>query len=179
MICRYCGNEVNDNAAICMKCGCATNDHRELSLWSYFVSALSRLTDFEGRARRREYWGYMLFSGIFLFILGILIMVPMIMPAASVGKEPEFLTEGTSAYWTFTIFTTLIMHGLGAAVCIRRLHDVGKSGVLYVIGAIIGMFAMFVPFVNILSFGWGIYIFALSVSAGNVGENQYGDDPKN
>ena len=28
MFCKHCGNEVNDQAAVCTKCGCATNGNR-------------------------------------------------------------------------------------------------------------------------------------------------------
>ena len=44
------------------------------------------------------------------------------------------------------------------AVGIRRMHDVGKSG-----------WFLLIP----------IYNFILAVSDGEVGENQYGSDPKN
>lgn len=49
------------------------------------------------------------------------------------------------------------------AVIVRRLHDVGKSGWWYLI--------CFVPL--------GVFYFLyLMLSAGQVGPNQYGEDPK-
>jgi uncharacterized membrane protein YhaH (DUF805 family) len=50
------------------------------------------------------------------------------------------------------------------AVTVRRLHDTNKSGWWY--------FINFVPFIG------PIWLFILMVQEGNVGDNQYGTDPK-
>jgi uncharacterized membrane protein YhaH (DUF805 family) len=50
------------------------------------------------------------------------------------------------------------------AVCVRRLHDVGKSGWFY-----------FIFLIPIIGFFWILYLFCKN---GNVGENKYGADSK-
>ena len=51
------------------------------------------------------------------------------------------------------------------AVSIRRLHDQGKSGWLYLVS--------FIPYIG------GIILLVLMCIAGDEGENEYGPDPKN
>ena len=51
----------------------------------------------------------------------------------------------------------------GIAVAIRRLHDVGKSGWMQLV--------IFIPLI-----GW-IWILILMVKDGEIGRNQYGEDP--
>jgi uncharacterized membrane protein YhaH (DUF805 family) len=52
----------------------------------------------------------------------------------------------------------------GLAVAVRRLHDVGKSGWMLLIGLI--------PLVG------AIWLFVLMVTDSDPGENQYGPNPK-
>jgi uncharacterized membrane protein YhaH (DUF805 family) len=40
-----------------------------LSLFGYFVKCLKKYACFKGRARRKEFWGFMLFYYLFLFVL--------------------------------------------------------------------------------------------------------------
>jgi uncharacterized membrane protein YhaH (DUF805 family) len=52
----------------------------------------------------------------------------------------------------------------GIAVQVRRLHDIGKSGVW--------IFISLVPIIG------GIWLLVLNCSEGQNGQNQYGPDPK-
>ena len=52
----------------------------------------------------------------------------------------------------------------GLAVTIRRLHDVGKSGWMYLV--------VFIPIAG------AIWLIILMVTEGNQGNNAYGEDPK-
>ena len=77
----------------------------------YFISVVKdNYTNFEGRARRREYWMFILFSFIFATALGIVDGI--------IGLAPV----GISALFQIAILVPSI------AVGARRLHDVGKSG---------------------------------------------------
>lgn len=70
------------------------NDSKEKSLWGYFISCITeKYACFEGRANRKEFWGFMLFSCIImtieaifpvLFILCALINVAWIVPYIAV-----------------------------------------------------------------------------------------------
>ena len=59
-------------------------------------------------------------------------------------------------------FLAIIVPSL--AVLVRRLHDIGKPGGW--------LFIAFVPLIG------GIWLLVLTVTAGNPGPNQYGQDPK-
>lgn len=102
----------------------------ELSLWGYFVQSVTKkYCSFEGRARRKEYWGTALFFTLTLMITGV------------VGAifDP---TVGLVLYYVAALALTL--PGLGVAV--RRLHDIGKSGSWY--------FLVFVPFGAFVLLAW-------------------------
>ena len=77
----------------------------------YFIAVVKdNYTNFEGRARRKEYWMFFLFAFIFSTALGIIDGI--------IGLAPV----GVSALFQIAIFVPSI------AVGARRLHDVGKSG---------------------------------------------------
>ncbi len=116
-----------------------------------FLAILQKYAAFDGRARRKEYWMFMLFI-IIMSIVGIAI--------DSVAKLPE-LIEGYGA--VFTIFNLVVALPV-CAISTRRLHDTNRSeSVLLVI---------FIPII-----GFIIYII-LMARAGDPSANKYGPDPK-
>ncbi len=74
----------------------------------YYLFVMKNYAKFNGRARRAEYWYFVLFNAIFYIILSIL--------GGMVGAP----LLGT-LYYLATIIPTL-------AVAVRRMHDVNKSG---------------------------------------------------
>lgn len=77
----------------------------------YFIKCLKQFTNFKGRARRREYWIFYLFTFSISFsftVLGLAL------------KEPNLNKIGV------TITCIFLLPTISAAV--RRMHDVGKSG---------------------------------------------------
>ena len=77
----------------------------------YFISAVKdNYINFEGRARRKEYWMFILFAFIFSVAFGIIDGI--------IGLDPV----GLSALFQIALFVPSI------AIGARRLHDVGKSG---------------------------------------------------
>ncbi len=107
--------------------------------------------NFEGRARRAEYWWYALGNFILLIIAMILDNV--------LG-----ITMGQMGYGPIYALLALATFIPGLAVGIRRLHDVGKSGWFYLI--------IFIPIIGI------IWLLILFFTEGTQGPNQYGPDPK-
>ncbi len=81
-----------------------------------------------------------------------------------IGHNAQMLNEGAAFLARpYSILVLLIMI-VSVAVGVRRLHDVGKSGWFILIGL--------VPIVN-------VYVFYLMlIKKGDVGDNQYGPDPK-
>ncbi|WP_327402182.1 DUF805 domain-containing protein [Streptomyces sp. NBC_01288] len=75
---------------------------------SWFIEALKKYAVFSGRARRKEYWMFSLFTGIIavvLLVIGLVIKFP---------------------YLAVVFYLAILLPGLG--VSIRRLHDIGRSG---------------------------------------------------
>ncbi len=117
---------------------------------NWFIAVLKKYADFSGRARRQEYWMYILFYTI--FYIGAAIIDGVIIGSAGI-PFPVF----TAIYALALIIPTL-------AVGVRRMHDISKSGAMILVSLI--------PFIG------GIWFLILTVTEGTPGENQYGPDPK-
>ncbi len=102
----------------------AASPEPELNLLEYFGTCVfDKFFITEGRARRKEIWGFMLFATLIYFVLLFLV---------AVGIIPEGVTY----------FYALIVFLPNLAVTIRRLHDLGFSGWWLLAGLI--------PFVGLL-----------------------------
>lgn len=116
---------------------------------NWYVEVLKKYAIFEGRARRKEYWYFVLFSFIVTFALTIIDVL--------IG------TFGAG------IGTLSGIYGLGVlipsiAVGIRRLHDTNRSGWWLLIGL--------VPIIGPI-----VLIIFLALDS-NPEENRYGGNPK-
>ncbi len=72
---------------------------------------LKKFSDFEGRARRKEYWMFFLFVFIVSLVLGMI---------------DEVITPGGIGMLGLIFQLAVLIPTI--AVAIRRMHDVGKSG---------------------------------------------------
>lgn len=117
----------------------------------WYIKCLRQYFDFKGRARRKEYWMFALFN--FIFAIGITIVDSMIM--ASTNSY-----NGSFLLWLYYLLTIIPSFAVG----IRRLHDVGKSGWMALVG--------FIPLVGVI---WLIVLFCMDSQPGS---NQWGDNPK-
>ena len=116
---------------------------------NWFLVALKKYAVFSGRARRKEYWMYMLFYLIIAIVLAI--VDSMIMSS-----------EGGIGILGAIFALGMLLPSIG--VTVRRLHDTNRSGWWILIS--------FVPFV-------GIFILLyFMIKEGDSGDNQYGADPK-
>ncbi len=122
---------------------------------SWFLKGLKQYADFSGRARRQEYWMYMLFYSIFGIILYGVTVIGMAMQSEGI------ILLGMGIYILYTL--ALLVPTL--AITVRRLHDTGRSGFWYFIG--------FVPLVG------GIILLVFCCLDSENGNNQWGLNPKN
>ena len=121
---------------------------------NWYLKVLKQYADFSGRARRKEYWMFTLFNMIIIFIL-MLVMV------AGIASESGGVSAiGMILYYGYAL--AVLIPSL--AVCVRRLHDIGKSGWYY--------FLILIPFI-----GPFILIVWLCLDS-QMGENKWGANPK-
>lgn len=107
--------------------------------------------NFSGRARRSEYWYFVLFNIIFAICAFTLDNV------LNINFE---IGSGGPFYIAYVLGVFIP----GFAVGVRRLHDVNKSGWFF--------FIVLLPIIG------SIWLLVLFLSEGTQGENDYGQDPK-
>lgn len=118
----------------------------------YYISVIrDNYANFEGRARRAEYWNFFLYNFLISLVIGVL--------------TSGFSLEGMAEPSLLSSLYSLAVLVPGLAVGVRRLHDTNRSGWWLLI--------LFVPLVGIF-----VLLYFL-VSEGTQGPNQYGTDPKN
>ena len=117
----------------------------------WYLAVLGNYAGFSGRARRKEYWMFILFNVIISVVLAIIDQV--------VGLT---LAEGRIGLLGALYSLAVIIPSL--AVAARRLHDTGRSGWWLLIG--------FIPLIGGLIL---LYFFVLDSQPGT---NQYGANPK-
>ena len=121
---------------------------------NWYLKVLKQYADFGGRARRKEYWMFTLFN-ILIMSASSLVMIPLVL----FGKIiVAIIIVGLMGCYGLAIFIP------GLAVCVRRLHDIGKSGWFYLIG--------FIPLVG------GIILLIWFCQDSETGANEYGPNPK-
>jgi uncharacterized membrane protein YhaH (DUF805 family) len=111
-----------------------------------------KYADFQGRARRSEYWLWRVFVALaFAGLITINVMIE------------RYVTYNPAGPILIGIFLLAIVIP-SVAVTVRRLHDTDKSGWMIFIG--------FVPFIGAL------LLLVFYCTGGTRGANRYGLDPK-
>ena len=102
-------------------------DESQYSMIDWFVKCLKNYANFSGRARRKEYWFFVLMQFIILMIAMIL---------------DSILFSGPSFFYS-VVALGLFIPSLAAGV--RRMHDTGRSGWLLLISLIplVGLLVIF------------------------------------
>lgn len=116
---------------------------------NWYLKVLKQYADFSGRARRKEYWMFVLFNLIFTIVLRFI--------DGAVGLQ----VAGAGILGLLYSLAILVP---AIAVGVRRLHDIGKSGWLLLVALI--------PILGVL-----LLLFWM-VKEGDKGSNAYGADPK-
>jgi len=117
----------------------------------WYMIALQKYAVFTGRAQRKEYWYFYLFSVLITLALAILDML--------IGSFDKVSGVGVlSGLYSLAVLIPNL------AVTVRRLHDTGRSGWWFLI--------VLVPFIG------GIVLLIFLVQDSMPGTNQYGANPK-
>jgi uncharacterized membrane protein YhaH (DUF805 family) len=117
---------------------------------NWYIGVLRKYAVFTGRARRKEYWMFILFHIIIFVALSI------------IGN-----IAGLGGVGQLGLFSTLYMLAVlipSLAVAVRRLHDTGRSG-----------WWLFIALVPIIG---AIVLLVFYATDGQPGDNQYGPNPK-
>jgi uncharacterized membrane protein YhaH (DUF805 family) len=122
-----------------------------MSFTDAIKTCLNKYVDFTGRARRSEYWYFVVFNLLVRIVLGIIDGI-------------LFSQMAQSGYGPLSSLAGLALLLPGLAVTARRLHDTDRSGWWMLLG--------FVPIV-----GW-IVLIIWYATAGTPGPNRFGEDPK-
>ena len=117
----------------------------------WYLEVLRKYAVFGGRARRQEYWMFVLINLIVTFALGFI--------SGIIGGN-----VGSSGYSVLVLLYSLIVLLPSVAVGVRRLHDTGRSGWWLLIALI--------PLLG------AIILIVFMVQDSEPRENQYGPNPK-
>ena len=146
----------------------------------WFIKCLRLYAVFKGRARRSEYWYFLLFNTAFGNMASLL---------------DRLLTRSGRFGWIYTAYA-LVMLLPSLAVCVRRLHDTGRSGwqlMWYYIVGIAGIASSFVipnrkempaVFLPVLfaycaaMITWAVIFLVRLCTDSRPGTNRYGANPK-
>ena len=124
----------------------------------WYLKALKQYVDFSGRARRTEFWMFVLVNAVVAVLLIVL--------SLATGLAGASADDGMA---TFSFGPLLTIYQLAVllpsiAVTVRRLHDTDRSGWWYLIGL--------VPLVG------AIVLIVFTATEGDRGPNRFGADPK-
>jgi uncharacterized membrane protein YhaH (DUF805 family) len=118
---------------------------------SWYLEALKKYAVFSGRARRMEYWYFVLFNLIVAFVLALIDTL--------LGT-----TTGVSSFGLLSGIYSLAVLIPTLAVLVRRLHDIDRTGWWILI--------------NLIPLVGTIVLLVFALMPGTPGSNQYGPDPK-
>ena len=122
---------------------------------NWYLKVLNQYSDFNGRARRKEYWMFVLVNFIIsLAIVGI---------DNALGLSFNY-NGNISGAGPFNLSYNLLILVPSLAVGVRRLHDVGKSGWVFLI--------VLIPLIG------SIWLLVLLFRDSETGENKYCANPK-
>ena len=119
----------------------------------WYIDVLKKYTVFSGRARRKEFWMFFLFSTIISVILAVV----------DEFMGWQFETGGDIIGFLSTLYYLAVVLPY-LAVIVRRLHDTERTGWWMLIA--------FIPFVGVL------ILLVFLILQGTRGDNRFGPDPK-
>ena len=123
---------------------------------NWYVKVWKQYTDFKGRARRKEFWMFTLVHFIILIFFGFLISYYE--TGFHSDEDVSMIVLGTFVLY---ILATIIPY---LAVTVRRLHDIGKSGMWCLL--------CLIPYIG------NFWLLILTCMDSKNGSNKWGENPK-
>jgi uncharacterized membrane protein YhaH (DUF805 family) len=118
---------------------------------SWYLEVLKKYAVFSGRARRAEYWYFVLFNIIVVIVLSL---IDVLLGTFNIVQGVGLLS---GIYSLAVLIPTL-------AVTVRRLHDIDRTGWWILI--------------NLIPLVGTIVLLVFAVTDGTPGNNRYGPNPK-
>ncbi len=118
VFCKGCGKEIHESAPTCPHCGApqftgaggVPQNGVDKGFFEYATMPFKRYADFSGRARRKEFWFFILGYVLVGFVLGIL----------------SAISSTLGGILTAVFYLGVMVPYL--AVAVRRMHDTDRSG---------------------------------------------------
>ncbi len=192
--CPECGTSYDALAPQCPMCACPNDELREsttklpqpdytLSVLRTMWRVITSYRDFSGRARRSEFWIFILFN----CVVGFLLYLTMF---GCIGRDYVTVTEATTTadYWYRLLYTCVVSHlpmttvvvvyALLAllpllSVTVRRLHDTGRSGWWVLLAVLPYLFGSFVG----INHYTGFILLGVMLLLDSVSSNRWGLNP--
>ena len=140
---------------------------QQKSLLTYWGESFTKhYADFSGRGRRSEYWGTVLFNVIAQIVLSVVLVAVLVIWFSSTEMNADVSVVRLSLIMIKAVRSlyNLIWLLPGLAVAVRRLHDIGKSG--------LNVLWVFLPII-----GWIMLLYWFCQDS-ELGENKWGANPK-
>lgn len=142
---------------------------------------------FKGRARRKEYWSWVLFSALLNIVVAVAVMM---------------MSSSATVQTCVSLLLAILMFFPGFSVAVRRLHDVDRSGWwlggYYIVSFVYILILAFLGLDNLgedatsativvgllslvfilAALIWAIVMLVWYFAKGTDGPNKYGEDPK-
>lgn len=120
VFCRGCAKQIHETALSCPGCGApqaasngvtatAVADNTPITFGNVFAVVMKKYATFQGRARRREYWLFLLVSTLISIAIGIV---------EGLAGDSQII----SSIYNLAVLVPTISVG------VRRLHDSDRSG---------------------------------------------------
>ena len=178
VVCKECGKPIPHEALTCPHCGIPIKVAYHMGFGEAIGTCFKKYATFKGRARRAEYWYFLLFTlslGVFVWLLSYF----------------SWITQADVYVLNMLIFVVTITPTL--AVTVRRFHDMNKSGwnLLWIIIPCIYSVSI-LPLANNVESDIGEYLFMVALACNLTalivmfiwpitksfnGENKYGPSP--
>ena len=177
-VCKECGEPLPKGAVTCPHCGAPLRVAYHMGFKEAVSTCFRKYATFTGRARRAEYWYFL------LYILSLNLLVWLL-------SSMSWITSADANVLNILIFAATITPTL--AVTVRRLHDFNRSGwnLLWIIIPCIGSILLLpitanlnskiIEYIFFVIAGCNliglIVIFIWPITKSSEGDNKYGPSP--